>query len=42
MTKRTHNWSKEKPHHVVTGRITTKKFAEKHPNKVEWVKDKKK
>lgn len=36
-----HNWAKEKPHHVSNGKITTRKYAEKHPNKVEWVKDKK-
>ena len=39
--KNSHNWKVAKPHHVTTGRITTKKFAIKHPNKVEWVKDKK-
>jgi len=37
-----HNWTKEQPHHVKTGEITTKKFAEKNPNKVEWVKVKNK
>lgn len=38
MTK--HDWNKEKPHHVDTGKITPKDWAEKHPGKVEWVKDK--
>ncbi len=41
MTKKGHNWAKEKPHHVDTGKITTKKYANSHPGKVEWVKDKK-
>lgn len=36
-----HDWSKAQPHHVVTGKITTLAFAEKHPAKVEWVKNKK-
>lgn len=40
--KKEHNWSKEQPHHVKTGRITTKDYAENHPEKVEWVKDKNK
>jgi len=35
-----HNWNKEKPHDVVTGKITPKDYAVKHPEKVEWVKDK--
>jgi hypothetical protein len=38
---RKHDWSKEQPHHVVTGRITTEKYARAHPEKVEWVKNKK-
>jgi hypothetical protein len=38
---RPHDWSKEQPHHVDTGRITTEDYARKHPNKVEWVKEKK-
>ena len=33
-----HDWKKEQPHHVVTGKITTEKFAVKKPDKVEWVK----
>jgi hypothetical protein len=37
MTKK-HDWNKEQPHHVVTGEITSRAFAEKHPAKVEWVK----
>jgi len=41
MTKQKHNWKKEQPHHVVTGEITSKKFAENNPKKVEWVKVKK-
>lgn len=40
MTKK-HDWNKEQPHHVVTGEITSRAFAEKHPAKVEWVKVKK-
>jgi hypothetical protein len=28
-------------HHVETGRITTEDFAREHPEKVEWVKEKK-
>ena len=39
--RREHDWSKEQPHHVVTGRITTEDYADKHPEKVEWVKEKK-
>ena len=39
--KRQHNWAKEQPHIATTGRITTRKFAEKNPKKVEWVKIKK-
>lgn len=36
-----HNWNREQPHHVETGRITPEKYAVKHPEKVEWVKEKK-
>ena len=36
-----HNWNKEQPHRADNGRITTRKFAEKNPRKVEWVKEKK-
>lgn len=36
-----HDWNKEQPHHVDTGRITKEKYARDHPNKVEWVKEKK-
>jgi len=36
--KKQHNWKREQPHLATTGRITTIKFADKHPNKVEWVK----
>jgi hypothetical protein len=32
------DWNKAQPHHATTGEITTRKFAEKNPNKVEWVK----
>lgn len=38
--KQQHDWTKAQPHHVVTGKITTEAFAEKHPEKVEWVKAK--
>lgn len=41
MASKKHDWAKEQPHHVETGKITTKKYAEEHPNKVEWVKEKK-
>ena len=41
MNKKNHNWNKEQPHHVVTGKITTEKYAIIHPKKVEWVKNKK-
>jgi hypothetical protein len=39
MSKNTkqHDWAKAQPHHVVTGKITTEKYADKHPEKVEWV-----
>jgi hypothetical protein len=40
MTKN-RDWNKEQPHHVDTGRITTEKYADKNPGKVEWVKNKK-
>jgi len=36
--KKQHNWAKEQPHLATTGKITTRKFAEKNPKKVEWVK----
>lgn len=39
MTKK-HDWNKEQPHHVDTGRIVKRDWAEKHPGKVEWVKNK--
>ena len=35
-----HDWGKEQPHHVVTGKITTRKYADANPDKVEWVKSK--
>ncbi len=38
---RKHDWNKEQPHHAETGKITTEKYAREHPDKVEWVKDKK-
>ncbi len=41
MTDKKHDWNKAQPHHVDTGRFTKKDYAEKHPNKVEWVKEKK-
>ncbi len=41
MDTKKHDWTKEQPHHVVTGEITSKDFAKKHPEKVEWVKVKK-
>jgi len=41
MSKKNHDWNKEQPHHAETGKITTRKYAEKHPEKVEWVKEKK-
>ena len=42
MLKKKHNWNNEQPHHAETGKITTRKFAENHPEKVEWVKEKNK
>lgn len=39
--KRQRDWNKVQPHHVDTGEITTRKFAEAHPEKVEWVTAKK-
>lgn len=41
MKKENHNWKKEQPHDASDGKITTRKFAEKNPDKVEWVKVKK-
>lgn len=41
MNKKKYNWVKAQPHHVKTGRIMTRKFAVKHPGKVEWVRTKK-
>ena len=35
-----HDWNKEQPHHAKTGKITKRKYAEEHPDKVEWVKEK--
>jgi hypothetical protein len=35
-----HDWDKEQPHHVKTGKITTRKYADANPDKVEWVKEK--
>jgi hypothetical protein len=40
MTKK-QDWTKAQPHHVDTGKITTRKYADSHPGKVEWVKEKK-
>jgi hypothetical protein len=39
--KKKHDWTKEQPHHVVTGKITTENYARNYPEKVEWVKSKK-
>lgn len=39
--KKKHDWTKEQPHHATTGKITTENYARKHPDKVEWVKNKK-
>ena len=33
-----HDWKKEQPHRADNGVITTRKFADQNPNKVEWVK----
>ena len=41
MEQKHRDWNKAQPHHVKTGEITTRKFAEKNPNKVEWVRIKK-
>ena len=39
MAKKTRqrDWTKAQPHDAKTGKITTRKFAEAHPAKVEWV-----
>jgi hypothetical protein len=37
MANKNHNWRKEQPHLATTGKITTRKFAENNPKKVEWV-----
>jgi len=34
------DWNKAQPHHVSTGKITTRTYANNNPNKVEWVKSK--
>ena len=39
---RKRDWTKAQPHHAKTGKITTRKFAEANPEKVEWVTVKKK
>jgi hypothetical protein len=36
-----HDWNKEQPHQVDTGRITSENYARRYPGKVEWVKEKK-
>ena len=41
MVEKKHDWNKEQPHDVKTGRIVKRDWAEKHPDKVEWVKEKK-
>jgi hypothetical protein len=38
--KKQHNWKTAQPHLATTGRIVTRKFADKNPNKVEWVRSK--
>ncbi len=38
---RHHNWNKYQPHQVDTGKITTRRYAENNPSKVEWVAAKK-
>lgn len=37
MSKGKHNWARAQPHHVVSGKITRRKYAEANPKKVEWV-----
>ena len=43
MTKDTkkHDWGKEQPHDVRTGRFVPDEKARNNPDKVEWVKEKK-
>ncbi len=36
-----HDWKKEQPHDAKTGKIRDENYARKHPEKVEWVKNKK-
>jgi hypothetical protein len=31
------DWNKAQPHNASTGKITSRKFAENNPKKVEWV-----
>jgi len=40
--KRISRWAKAQPHDAKSGRITTKRYAEKHPEKVEWISNKNK
>jgi hypothetical protein len=44
MTKdnKNHDWNKEQPHDAKNGRFVPEKVARNNPNKVEWVKEKKK
>ena len=35
------DWAKSQPHNAKTGKFTTRKYAQKYPNKVEWVVSKK-
>ena len=37
MTKQK-NWNLEQPHSPKTGQFTTKRYADKNPEKVTWVK----
>ena len=34
------DWAKVQPHHVDSGLIVKREYAEKHPEKVEWVRGK--
>lgn len=36
-----HDWDKEQPHDAKTGEIRSEDYAREHPEKVEWVKNKK-
>jgi hypothetical protein len=42
MSKQKQDWNKEQPHRADNGRFPTRRYADKNPEKVAWVKEKKK